>query len=155
MTAIAAPTATFIDCLVDHFSLSYRVAHRNFDGISHDESMVQPQPGGNTVQWIARHLVGTRDRFLPALGQRPVVSAPVETLRLEELIAAWSESQDRLITGLRDLTERQLESDAPFSVGGGPLSPLGPFLIRCTFHEAYHVGQLGILRRILGKEGVM
>lgn len=154
MNATLAP-ATFIESLVEHFSLSYRVAHRNLDGISHEESLVQPQPGGNTVHWVARHLVRTRDKFFPALGQSAVLSAPADSLRLEQLVAAWGGLQDRLMIGLRSLTEEQLAADAPFAPGGGKVTALGPFLIRCAFHEAYHTGQIGILRRILGKPGVM
>ena len=153
MNATLSPAQIFIDTIVDHFSVSYRIGHRNLGGISHDESLVNPEKAGNNIHWVVRHIVHTRDRFLPSLGQRPVLTG--DSLRLEELIAAWGESQDRLVTGLRALTEEQLESDAPFNPGGGPVGKLSPFLITATFHESYHVGQIGILRRILGKPGVM
>ena len=155
MNTTLSPTETLIDSLVDHFSLSFRIGHRNLDGISHDESLVNPQQAGNCMHWVVRHVVNTRDRFLPSLGQKCVLAAPAEALRLEELITAWGESQDRLVTGLRNLTEAQLESDAPFNPRGGAVGKLAPFLLTSAFHEAYHVGQLGILRRILGKPGVM
>jgi uncharacterized damage-inducible protein DinB len=155
MNATLSPLATFIDSLVDHFTLSYRVAQRNLDGIAHEESLIQPQPAGNSLHWVARHLVATRDKFLPALGASPVLSAPADSMRLDQLITAWGESQDRLITGLRNLTEERLAADAPFAPGGGKVTAFQPFLVRCAFHEAYHTGQLGILRRLLGKPGVM
>jgi uncharacterized damage-inducible protein DinB len=156
MNAITfSPTATFIDSLVDHFSFSYRVAHRNLDGISHEESLIQPQTGGNSMFWVVRHLLTIRDRFFPALGQTPVLSVPADSLRIDEIVSLWGESQDRLVMGLRSVTEEQLAADAPFAPPGGTITALQPFLLRCAFHEAYHVGQLGILRRIAGKPGVM
>lgn len=155
MNASAIVPATFIDSLVDHFSFSYRIACHNLEGISNEESLIKPQPGGNTVHWVAYHIVHTRDRFLPSLGQRAVLTAPADALRLEQIVADLGESQDRLVIGLRNLTEEQLAADAPFNPRGGALGPLSQFLVKSAFHEAYHVGQFGILRRILGKPGVM
>jgi uncharacterized damage-inducible protein DinB len=145
---------TFVDSLVLHFTASYRTAMRNLSDVSHEESLAKPAEA-NTMHWVARHLVHTRDRFLPALGQRPVLTAPAEMMRIEELVEAWGESQDRLITGLRALTDEKLAEKAPFHPRGGPIGPLHEFLITCAFHEAYHVGQLGVIRRVIGKPGVM
>jgi hypothetical protein len=142
-----------MDGVIHHFSLSYRVAVRNLEGISEDDARVTPQGGGNSMYWVARHILSTRDRLFPALGQKPVL--PSETSTIEELRTAFGESQDRLVNGIRSLTDDKLAADAPFSPTGGPLRPLGEFLLTCAFHEAYHTGQLGILRRVIGKEGVM
>ena len=142
-----------MDSVIHHFSLSYRVAVRNLGGVSEEEARLTPQGGGNSMYWVARHILSTRDRFFPALGQKPVLTSDAPSF--EELKAAFGESQDRLVNGLRSLTEEKLAADAPFSPTGGPLRPLGEFLLTSAFHEAYHTGQLGILRRVLGKEGVM
>jgi hypothetical protein len=112
-----------------------------------------PQPGGNSIYWVARHVLATRDRMFPALGQKPVLGDGSPTL--VELKAAFDQSQERLLNGIRTLTSDKLAADAPFSPTGGPLRPLGEFLVTSAFHEAYHVGQLGILRRILGKKGML
>jgi uncharacterized damage-inducible protein DinB len=55
-------------------------------------------------------------------------------------------SQERLLSGLED--EEILSHETGEST-------LGSKLFTFNFHESYHAGQLGILRRMLGKEGAI
>jgi uncharacterized damage-inducible protein DinB len=155
MTTTEIQRPQFTDVLVEQFALTYRVAHANLAGVSQEESLQHPQPAGNNMHWIVRHIVTVRDKFLPALGTAPVLTLPADSLRVEELLATLDESQKRLLPALKTLTNKKLSEEPPFSPGSVPIKTLGLFLATTAFHEAYHCGQLGILRRLLGKAGAV
>jgi len=50
---------------------------------------------------------------------------------------------------------KQLSAAAPFSPTGNPNETTGTLLASIAFHEAYHLGQTGLSRRLLGKPGAL
>ena len=52
-------------------------------------------------------------------------------------------------------TVEQLAGEAPFSPTGNPNETVGSLLASIAFHEAYHLGQTGLSRRLLGKTGAL
>jgi uncharacterized damage-inducible protein DinB len=153
-------TSAFI---AKQFELSHDAAHRNLAGITHEESIIQPSPGGNSLNWVLGHLVATRNLVMQTLGE-PVVwsneeAAPYErgakpardgsyARRLEDLVAALDRSQPVVMARVRTLSADDLAR--PSRMG-----TVGDFLTMLCFHEAYHVGQFGLLRRLLGKDGAI
>lgn len=144
--------------------------HRNTDGVSHDESLAQPHPGGNCLNWVVGHLATSRDmtRGLVGLepvlgsGEHPVYARSSEPLTdaakaepFEKLTAAFAQDQDDLVAAVSALTPEQLAAPAPFSPANNPEETVGTLLAGLIFHEAYHVGQTGVLRRIAGHAGVL
>ena len=142
----------------------------NAEGISHEESLVQPRPGGNCFNWVLGHLVAIYGEALPLLGQQPVRpreelshyqrgAAPItnaaEAIRIEDLDKWWKESCARFDAGLAALPEERLAERAPFSPGDDPNETVGSLIATVVFHQAYHSGQLGVLRRIAGKPGAI
>jgi uncharacterized damage-inducible protein DinB len=53
------------------------------------------------------------------------------------------------------LPAQRLEERVAQSPTGNPNESLGSLLATVMFHQAYHAGQLGILRRIVGKPGAI
>ncbi len=148
--------------LLQLYEAGYRTIKTNLEAISQDESMRAASPaGGNSVNWVLGHLVQTRNAVLRLSGaeaiwddalmlvysaQEDVVFDPARALPLERLIADLDESQVRLRAALPGITPERLAAPSIFGTVGAALAFL-------TFHEGYHSGQLGILRRVLGKEG--
>jgi hypothetical protein len=148
-----------------------RTVKTNLDGITHEESLVQPQPGGNCINWVLGHLLSIYNQALPLLGQQPVtdpstierykrgsaaISAPGEARRFEQLMAEWDETVKRVDAGLAGLTAEVLERPAP--AGAGPTEPgdkVRQTLSTLLFHQGYHAGQTGVLRRLVGKAGAI
>ena len=62
---------------------------------------------------------------------------------------------DRLYVELQrhSTDEERLTEPAPYSPGDNPNETLGTLLHLIAFHQAYHVGQLGLGRRLIGKVG--
>lgn len=141
----------------------------NAADLSHDESLAQPSPGGNCANWIVGHLVTTYNKALPIVAQKPVMepdllakydrgSGPMlsggNAMPFETLLNAWKEAAERFDAGLSNVSEDALLRMTP-SVRGPGEETLQEVLITIVFHQSYHSGQLGLVRRIAGKAGAI
>ena len=144
----------------------------NTADLSHEESLLQPEPGGNCLNWILGHIVGARDLMLvdvlggegvlPAearerynRGSDPVSAASDAPLRFGELRDAYQANHDRLVKALQAASEETYRSKAPFSPAGRDDETIGSLLASLIVHDAYHPGQTGILRRLIGRSGAL
>ena len=112
------------------------------------------------MNWVLGHLVATRQLVLELLDQTPLWNADLravysgtllETSRMvpfTDLVTALDRSQELLISGMKELSAEKLAAPVFGSTVGGMLATL-------AFHEAYHGGQIGLLRRPLGHPGVI
>ncbi len=170
MSASAPGTAGEVEVLRHQARITHQVVRLNTAGVTQEESMVQPRPAGNCLNWVVGHLVAIYDQALPLLGQEPVMAAgameryqrgspplrdPADAMPLEELLAAWDEASRRADAGLAGLTAGVMERPAPFSPGGDPDETVRSLVSTMIFHQAYHAGQTGVLRRIAGREGAI
>jgi hypothetical protein len=159
-----------IDTVRQQAHLTRNVVRLNLDGISHEQSLIQPKPAGNCSNWVVGHLVTIYNKVLPMLGQAPVevagdlgryargssaLTRPSEAIALRELVRAWEEACVRVDAGLAALPPHRLGMPVPDSPTGDPDETVGSLLGVVLFHQAYHAGQLGILRRIAGKGGAI
>ena len=145
------------------FDVNQRVLHRNVSGLTQEDSLIQPPEGGNCLNWIAGHIVATRNGLLKLLGEEPIWSSEDEALykrgskpiqdgsrakALSAILADYDRSQERLRAGIARLTPQAMEGKRGDDV-------LGESLHFLHFHEAYHIGQTALLRRMTGKEGAI
>ena len=148
----------------------HKVVHLNVDDITQQESLIQPQPGGNCLNWVVGHLVCVYDQVLPVVGQTavmekdrlkrydrgtPQLQDSAEAIDLKDLMAAWDEAAKRMDKGLQSITLETLDAPSPFSPSNNPEETVRSLLNVIFFHQAYHAGQTGLLRRIAGKEGAL
>ncbi len=162
---VASPVT---ETLASQFAFAHGAALRNLDGIADAEAEQFPMPGGNSMNWIAGHLVAVRQRFLSAFGPAAFLSPEAAgyyargakpsgkpPLSLTELRAAMQQSQDALQTFIAGAGEETLGNPAPFSPANDPKETVQSLLTKFVIHDSYHSGQLGISRRLLGKEGAI
>lgn len=143
---------------------------RNTAGITQEQSLVQPGPGGNCLNWIAGHITGSRDGFLLAIGADPfpkgrygrymkggaAITGPGEgVLPLAEIVADFASVQERMFEGVGTLSAGDLGKKAPFSPINNPDETIGSLVAGLVFHESYHIGQTGVLRRLAGLGGAI
>ena len=154
--------------LKSQHALTGYVIERNIEGVDHRESLAQPSPAGNCANWVLGHIVSARNGALGLVGETPI--APPETfaaygndpvtdasraLKWDELVTMFRKSQEPLERGLSKISAGTMAQPAPFSPTGNPDETVGSLLAAIAFHEAYHAGQLGLLRRLNGHAGVM
>ena len=152
--------------LLTQFAVNGWAAGVNLDGVTHEESLVRPGSGGNPLNWVFGHLIDARTAALALLGEKPVWnereralygtgSEPLapgwKPLALDELGARHAESQERLMRALEAAAPATFERQVPKVFEPQTKEPAGVQLAFLSFHETYHVGQLGLLRRLLGK----
>lgn len=151
--------------LVNAFAVNLRIVQRQTEGLSHEDSLLQPPFRGNCLNWVLGHVAVNRDRVLRALGEEPVLteeqaaryesgSAPViaadaDVLALEQLLDVLSRAQDRIADGLGRLSADDLNVE--IAVGEQTMT-LGRRLFGLYFHETYHVGQTELLRQLAGTD---
>ena len=134
---------------------SHMVLNRNLKDITHTESLVTPTRGGNSLNWVVGHIIVSRDDIRELIGldrlcgddmkmydrdTEPV--SPDKLMDFSKLLEMFNAGQNLLVDKLKETDLR--EDNEKYR--------MVTFL---AFHEAYHVGQTGILRRIIGKEGAI
>jgi uncharacterized damage-inducible protein DinB len=132
------------------------------DDLTDAEAQQRPEAGGNSVAFLASHLVDSRHFLVTRLGQ-PLTNPlaryladvrSIEEIRdlpaLEEIRSAWSEVSIHLHTVLDGLTADELREANAHKFPIADKSRLGmiTFLVQ---HDSYHLGQVAFLRRQLGK----
>jgi len=155
------------ETLLTQFHAVRGVARANLAGVTEDQSWNLPRPGGNSLHWILGHLVTAYDGMLPHLGAERVwddeTAAPYKrysdpmTARegrpsWNEMIETWETVQDRFLEAFAAMDPDRAAEPAPYSPGDHPDETLGSLLALVAFHQAYHVGQLGLGRRVAGAE---
>ena len=130
-------------------------------GLSRSDALRRPSDVSNPVIWIAGHLVFFRNRLAESLGEpqpfpwgsRFATGARVEQTdaypELEELRHAWLELDAVLARRMATFTSDMLSSVPPVRMASAD-GTLGGALASFNFHEVYHIGQLGYLRKWLG-----
>jgi uncharacterized damage-inducible protein DinB len=169
MSAATSTTNPLIDAWRQQAGATTYVLGVNTAGLSHEESLMAPSPAGNCLNWVLGHLIWVYDGVLPVLGKAPVMPQgaldqyarggppldPAGALRLEQLREAWDTAAARVDEGLAELAPGATERLAPFSPRNDPGETVGSLLSTIMFHQAYHAGQLGLLRRLIGREGAI
>lgn len=156
-------TPTLIEVLTGQLGFCQYATRVNTDGITDEESLVRPQPGGNSANWILGHITSVRQGVVNRLGDALPVDERLKQYRrgsegdvaqpipFHELVALYDRLHPLLIARLQNLTEAELVAKSPMPTPAGPDASLGAALSSLVFHESYHVGQLGVARRLLGK----
>lgn len=152
------------------FEFTYNVTLQNTQGFSDEESLRKPASAGNPLNWVVGHMVATRNHMFGSIGLEPFWSEEEiakydrgskpyadgwSGLPFGKVLADFDASQNTLRKALENLTVEQLSAPLPADRNPFQLNSLGEMLAAFNFHEAYHAGQTGILRRILGREGAI
>jgi hypothetical protein len=142
-------------------------------GISDDEAGKCIADPMNSVKWLAGHLVWAQLNLANISGVQVIVpwgyqfmskegateadynASKTEVPTLETIKTKWNEISSAIRTGLENLPEEALSSTIqvphPILPFDNTLSGLWAFI---NHHQAYTIGQIGILRRGLGKEAM-
>lgn len=151
--------------LVEQFELVTSLTMRNLDGVDHELSLRSTPDTGKPIYWVLGHLTATFDVLLPSLGRERVaepgtlepfrrgsqpMSAEEAPLPFLELVELFQRAAARFREGLRQLPEERYDEKAPFSPREREDETLLSLLFLIAAHQAYHCGQLGILRRACG-----
>jgi len=144
------------------FERGWWVIERQTEGISHEDSLLQPPFQGNCMNWVLGHLLFERQHVLKNLGLEamlpdevvaryafdsdPITSDSPDVIRLPDLLSNLKEAGSQIAEGLHSIDDQKWNS--VIDENGTKLWERIEFL---AWHEGYHVGQLELLRQLTGK----
>lgn len=133
-------------------------------GITDAESLLQPQPGGNCLNWVLGHLVVNLADILKVLGGEtpsdlaelshysfgsdPIHSESPEVIPLQVLIKDYEHLSTLVTEKLSQMKEADFDEEIDFWQGKHRRGYVAFFYY---FHNTYHLGQLEQLRNLAGK----
>ncbi len=151
--------------LANAFGLNLNIIRMQTEGLTHEDSLLQPPFRGNCLNWVLGHIATNRNRVLTALGEDPVLIAgetaryktgsdPITEkeegiLTLVMLLAALERAQENIAAALGRITVEELTRE--IEVGDRTMT-LGQRLFGLYFHETYHTGQTETLRQLAGMD---
>ena len=148
------------------FSTSQSLLEANVDGITHVDSLIYPEKGGNCINWIAGHILNSRGTLLGVIGGKPFLdeeegkiygrkSTPdlsSNAVKFDRILDGLISTGNEVVGRLNSITDKEMSeildsSRVPVKL---PVPSLAAIVQLYIFHEAYHVGQTGFCRRVLG-----
>lgn len=145
----------------EQFRITTNLYMKAMSGVEKDVAMRRPGPVSNPLLWLAGHVTHFRSRLLTLLGvprEYPwgsvfdtgakVGSADMYPSPVE-LVALWEEQSELLMDRLAALTEADLLAPPMARVPSTDATLRGA-IGYFSLHEAYHVGQMGYVRKWLG-----
>ena len=136
------------------FKYTNYAVNKNLEEISDEEAVKIPENGINSVNWILGHIVLNRDSALETAGLEKLCGekfkelydsgkSPAglpDTVKTDELIKLFNKSQEMLMKKFEEVDFSSDKKKTELFIGLG-------------FHEAYHAGQIAVIRKLLGKTG--
>jgi uncharacterized damage-inducible protein DinB len=154
--------------LVHQVRFSQLVLLKNLENISDEQSLLEPEAGGNSLNWVVGHVCHSRNAMVHLLrgaGHLPDEALamyrsgtdfdPQRAIGLGMLVTHHAAMQQQIIDGLTNLEEERFRAPAPFSPTNDPGETVGSLMTKLVAHELYHAGQAGLLRRLLGLQGAI
>lgn len=155
-TSLMETQSNDIEIIKNQVASTYYVITSNIDGITHEESMIFPNGEANCMNWILGHLIYIRNPLLNILGEESVWNSDKFSFYNRGEIAV--DHKDELIS-FEDLKSYLKQSQDTLEAKLNTLESFKPEMVKdistLSLHEIYHSGQLGYLRRILGKPGAI
>lgn len=137
------------------------LVRNSLSGISGEHALARPLSGSNSIAFIAAHLVDARYYLAATLGstgKSPLAGVlddagsinDVSSLPpIDELRSLWLASEPHVLSAFDASTPEMLATPSGIAFPTDDHTTFGvvTFLVH---HEAYHLGQLGLLRKGLG-----
>jgi uncharacterized damage-inducible protein DinB len=149
--------------LIVQFRASNMVANVNLEAVDEDLSLHIPEIGQNSINWIIGHILVSRINLIKRFEQDyEVVGFNIDTYKrgserdkntqfnsLKELKLIQKSTLDKIVEVLSEI------SDDEFEKSNDNGRSLAEELFFTSFHESYHVGQIGLLRNAVGLKGAI
>jgi len=148
--------------LIEAYATNTMLIGRLTEGISHDESLLQPPFPTNCTNWILGHILVSRnesirlsfgenmwpDVFIKRYdsGSEPITREDESVRYLNGLLKDIRDSQEWLAGLLRNLTDHALEQLYEDENGS---RARWQCIRGLQWHETYHIGQLELLRSFI------
>ncbi|MCB0531043.1 MAG: DinB family protein [Lewinellaceae bacterium] len=142
------------DSLIRTLQLQDNIFHNAFEDITPEQALERPNLQTNHYNWLLGHVTTCRYQLANAIGLqlkdplddlyfKPIGNYPYKSL--DAIREAWKQVSGPLSEHLANFEQEDLYVQAT----GMPVARID-LLVFYLYHEAYHLGQMGILRKVLG-----
>jgi hypothetical protein len=137
---------------------------KQVEGLTHADSLLQPQTAGNCLNWTIGHLVVNLVDILKVLGgetpsdlldlahygygSEPVRCDGPGVINFQVLVDAYTHLTTLITDHLAQMTEVDFDQDIDFWQGKSRRGYVAFFYF---FHNTYHLGQLELFRNLAGR----
>lgn len=153
--------------LLAQYDLHHRLYNNVLEGFTDEETnrRLHDNTNINHVKYLTGHLLNSQYGLAMIAGLDPEVKwndlfavmgqseakDDIPYPDIEEIKAEWNDMHEQIREGLNHLTTDDLNTKppAPFDRLADSVGKLWTFI---NHHQAYHIGQIGLLRRGFGKE---
>lgn len=141
------------------------VLGKQSEGLTHADSLLQPEPRGNCFNYVLGHLLTSRDHVLEELGVEKLLSEEAKAIydsemepitgdgegviKFERLLELYKQSTELIEEALKGFTPEDLERQVKWGKGDVTLGYLVDFF---GWHDTYHIGQTEYLRQLAGTD---
>jgi hypothetical protein len=155
---------TPIHYLASQFDLQTRLFQNVTAQVNDGLATTRLNPNTNHLAWLVGHTVSTRFMLANVLGlgmQEPFpalfengkgLDAAAQYPSLADLTKDWASVSEKISAALKALPAEALGQTLPQPVPTG--NTLGDFIAFLNHHEAYSIGQMGIMRKFHGLEAM-
>lgn len=132
----------------------------SINDISDSDMITRPNNKGNSLHWIAGHLVTCRYHVTKLIGLKEdcpwgelmdygaSIKDQSEYPPLSEIKDVWTSITDKLIKRLGELTDSELQEKVTYDFPTNDKTVLGGIAF-LALHDSYHVGQIAYIRNLL------
>ncbi len=157
--------ATSLQPLIEAFKLQTRLFLNVTKDISDEHAVTGIGGSSNHIAWITGHLFSTRFMLGTVLGitdREPFpdlfergkgIQEGATYPSMKELTNGWNEFAEKIISRLASMSEDELQAETPVQTAIAE-NTLRGFITFLCHHEAYHIGQISIVRRYFGYEAM-
>jgi hypothetical protein len=146
--------------LSQSYGSTHWLINKLVDGLSNNDSLVQPPFEANCLNWVLGHILAGRNEALTYLHAKPIwgdaelaryktgsppITGADQALPLERLLGDFEESQKRIVAALEETSPEDLATVVETRFGE---RPVGQHINGLHWHETFHTGQLELLRAL-------
>ncbi len=155
-----------INAIIAQFDLQTSWLLNSLENITDAESNIQFSENLNPIKWVAGHLTDTRMTILSLISENAIHEQYKKWFgkgssnklddsfpTIEQIKADWNNISAQLKKALQEIPEDQLLSKAPFQLSI-PDETLSGLIAYFAVHESMHIGQISVLRKLIGKEAM-
>ena len=145
-------------------SMEQEIIKEQTQGMNQADTLIQPQPGGNCMNWVLGHMLENQVTLLETLDGVPSIdkaelvryyreSAPIQedgegVKSLDFLLAAHAQLHEAIQNRLDEMSEADFDQE--ITVRERKVIR-GWRIFFLHFHYTYHIGQLELLRNLAGR----
>ena len=145
------------------FTIENELIKSQTEGLTQADTLIQPQPSGNCMNWVLGHILESQITMLTVLGgtspvepaemviykreSNPITADGPEVHQLEWLLKGIDDVHNALVAQFAKMKETDFGREIQ---QGERKFTLGWRFLFLHFHFTYHVGQLELLRQLAG-----